>query len=132
MEKENLFIEETLNNSLQRYFDALSIDKKLKIIALELARFDQILSNQRIIVKYCAFEKERVKTLIHSVFTSCNIKEMREATREEMIFAHLFEGIIIEDEGATFICKAGLEQAKETMFRQIKDKVAKILFGGQF
>lgn len=124
------YIEETLNNSLQKYFNALDIDKKLHIIKTELTRFNKIISNKKLLVKYSGFEKEKVKSLINSVFPNCNIQEIKEATHEQMRFVNVFEGIIIEDESLTFICKAGLEQAKEAMFSQIKEKVAKILFGG--
>ena len=122
------YIEDTLNNALQKYFDALSLDKKLHIIKLELKKFSKVLSNQHILVTYCGFEKAPMLSLLHCVFPNCNIEDMREASREKMRFLSLFHGLIIEDENHTFICKAGLEQAKEAMLSQIKDSLAKVLF----
>lgn len=125
-----LFIEETLNNAVQAYFDALSVDKKLKIINAQLTRFDKIISNQNLLVRYSGFKEEEVKFLIKRVFPNCKIQEIKKATHEQMHFTHVFEGIIIEDEALSFICKTGIEQAREKMFNQIKEKIAKILFGG--
>lgn len=132
VKKKISYIEDTINKYSKKYFDELSIDKKLHIVKLELTRFRAVISNSRLIVKCCGFEKEKIKALIYSVFQNCEIKELKEATYDEMCFTNTFEGIIVEDESATFICKAGLEQAKEAMFNRTKEKMAKVLFGGQF
>ena len=123
------YVENTLNNALEAYFTSLSLDKKLKIIKTMLERFEPKVRGESIIVEYAGFEKNEVEKLISSIFFNSTIKEYKEATYAQKRFAGVSEGIIIEDVEKTFICKAGMEQAKKNIFDEKKEMLAKELFG---
>jgi len=128
--KRMFFMETELNNALENYFTSLDVEKRLTIIKAMLEKFKSIILNKSIIVKYSKFEKSAVLKLVMDSFTECTIKECKEATKSEMNLIGVFEGIIIEDVENTFICKAGIEQAKKDVFDKIKDEARKALFGG--
>lgn len=123
------YVEDVLNEALEAYFISLAMDKKLKIIKAMLEKFTPIVDGKNIILKYASFPKEEVRQLVSSVFSNVGIKECREALYSEKRFAGVYEGLIIEDTEKTFICKAGMEQAKKNIFDEKKEKLAKALLG---
>ena len=123
------YVENVLNEALEAYFTSLSMDKKLKIIKTMLEKFTHIVDGKNIILKYAGFPKEEARQLVSSIFSNVDIKECREALYSEKRFAGVYEGLIIEDSEKTFICKAGMEQAKKNIFDEKKEKLAKALLG---
>ena len=123
------YIESHLNLSLQKYFTDLSTNERLFVIKKELKNFKDIVFQKKIIVRYTGFENEKIEKLVLSTFPDCKITELKEATHSERRFANVQEGIIIEDAEHTFLCKAGLEQAKMKIFSKIKEDLFFALFG---
>ncbi|MGP1438590.1 MAG: hypothetical protein ACTTKH_05915 [Treponema sp.] len=123
------YVENVLNEMLEAYFTSLDIDKKLKIIRNMLEKFHFILDNKTITIKYAGFNKSEVEPLISSIFSNSNIQEYKEASYSEKRFSGVYTGLIIEDIDNTFICKAGIEQAKENVFDEKKQELVKALFG---
>lgn len=123
------YVENVLNEALEAYFTSLSMDKKLKIIKTMLEKFRVIVDGKNIALKYSGFDKNDIQSLVASVFSNANIKECEEASYLEKRFAGVDEGIIIEDIEKTFICKAGMEQAKNNIFAEKKENLSKALFG---
>jgi hypothetical protein len=123
------YVENVLNEALETYFASLSIDKKLNIIKSLLEKFKPVVNGKTIMLKYSGFYKEEIQKLVVSVFSNIDIKECREASYSEKSFAGVYEGLVIEDVEKTFICKAGIEQAKKNIFDEKKERLAKALFG---
>ena len=123
------YVENVLNEALEAYFVSLGADKKLEIIKIMLEKFKVIVDDKTITLKYAGFDREKVRELVASVFSNIDIKECKEASYSEKYFAGVYEGLIIEDVERTFICKAGMEQAKKNVFSEKKEKLAKALFG---
>lgn len=123
------YVENVLNEALETYFTSLSMDKKLKIIKTMLEKFRVIVDGKNIALKYSGFDKNDIQSLVASVFSNANIKECEEASYLEKRFAGVDEGVIIEDIEKTFICKAGMEQAKNNIFAEKKENLSKALFG---
>jgi hypothetical protein len=123
------YVENALNEALKSYFASISVDKKLEIIKIMLEKFKNVVDGKTIILKCSGFDKEKIQKLSLSIFSTVTIKECREASYSEKRFADVYEGVIIEDIEKTFICKAGMEQAKKNIFDEKKDMLAKALFG---
>lgn len=123
------YVENVLNEALETYFASLSVDKKLNIIKSLLEKFKPVVNGKTIMLKYSGFYKEEIQKLVVSVFSNIDIKECREASYLEKSFAGVYEGLVIEDVEKTFICKAGIEQAKKNIFDEKKERLAKALFG---
>ena len=118
-----------MNESLQTYFSSLSVNKKLEIIKTMLEKFKAIVDGKTIVLKYAGFDEEDSKKLVTSVFSNINIEKCEQASYSEKRFVGVYEGLIIEDIEKTFICRAGMEQAKQNIFDEKKQMLAKALFG---
>ena len=123
------YVENVLNESLQTYFSSLSVNKKLEIIKTMLEKFKAIVDGKTIVLKYAGFDEEDSKKLVASVFSNINIGKCEQASYSEKRFVGVYEGLIIEDIEKTFICRAGMEQAKQNIFDEKKEELAKALFG---
>ncbi|MGP1521667.1 MAG: hypothetical protein ACTTIZ_09240 [Treponema sp.] len=123
------YVESVLNEALQTYFNSLTMDEKLEILKIMLNKFKTIVDGKTIKVKYAGFDETMVRKLVIEVFTNVEIRECREALYSEKRFSGVYEGIIIEDIDKNFICKAGMEQAKNNVFAEQKEKLAQALFG---
>ena len=123
------YVENVLNESLQTYFSSLSVNKKLEIIKTMLEKFKAIVDGKTIVLKYAGFDEEDSKKLVTSVFSNINIEKCEQASYSEKRFVGVYEGLIIEDIEKTFICRAGMEQAKQNIFDEKKQMLAKALFG---
>ena len=123
------YVENVLNESLQTYFSSLSVNKKLEIIKTMLEKFKSIVDGKTIVLKYAGFDEEDSKKLVASVFSNINIEKCEQASYSEKRFVGVYEGLIIEDIEKTFICRAGMEQAKQNIFDEKKEELAKALFG---
>ena len=123
------YVENVLNEALEAYFTSLSMDKKLAIIKGMLEKFKPIIGSKTITIKYAGFDKNEASKLASSIFSSANIKECEKANHAEKHLSGVYEGLIIEDAEKTFICKAGIEQAKQNIFDEKKEMLATVLFG---
>ena len=123
------YVENVLNEALQTYFSSLSVNKKLEIIKTMLEKFKAIVDGKTIVLKYAGFDEEDSKKLVASVFSNINIEKCEQASYSEKRFVGVYEGLIIEDIEKTFICRAGMEQAKQNIFDEKKQMLAKALFG---
>jgi len=123
------YVENLLNEALETYFTSLDVDKKLEIIKTMLEKFKPVVDNKTITIKYSGFDKNEVEKLASHVFCSTSIKEYRQANHNEKHLSGVYEGLIIEDVEKTFICKAGIEQAKKNVFDEKKENLASVLFG---
>ena len=123
------YVENVLNEALQTYFSSLSVNKKLEIIKTMLEKFKAIVDGKTIVLKYAGFDEEDSKKLVSSIFSNINIEKCEQASYSEKRFVGVYEGLIIEDIEKTFICRAGMEQAKQNIFDEKKQMLAKALFG---
>ena len=123
------YVENVMNKALEVYFSSLTVNKKLEIIKTILEKFKTIVDGKNILLKYTGFDEEDAKKLVSTTFSNINIYECEQASYLEKRFVGVYEGIIIEDIEKTFICKAGMEQAKQNIFDEKKEELAKALFG---
>lgn len=123
------YVENVMNKALEIYFSSLSVNKKLEIIKTMLEKFKAIVDGKTIVLKYAGFDEEDSKKLVSSIFSNINIEKCEQASYSEKRFVGVYEGLIIEDIEKTFICRAGMEQAKQNIFDEKKQMLAKALFG---
>ena len=123
------YVENVMNKALEIYFSSLSVNKKLEIIKTMLEKFKAIVDGKTIVLKYAGFDEEDSKKLVSSIFSNINIEKCEQASYSEKRFVGVYEGLIIEDIEKTFICRAGMEQAKQNIFDEKKEELAKALFG---
>ena len=123
------YVEHLFNSASEKYFASLDVNSKLFVIKTVLKKYKQVLQESTIVVKFADLPKEKVARLVSSVFPESNIKEIREATVEEVRRSSLKQGVIIEDEMQTFSCKASLESAKNELFDKMKSELCYALCG---
>ena len=123
------YIECLFTSASDKYFASLPINSKLFIIKNVLKKYQKVLQNREVVVKYAGFPQEKVYRLVFSLFPDCNIKEVREASSEEVRRLLLDEGVAIEDVERTFVCKASIEGAKALLFDEKKKELCETLCG---
>lgn len=123
------YVENLFNLASTKYFASLDVNSQLFIVKTVLKKYKSVLQEGDILVKYAGFPKEKVARLVSSVFPACNIKEVREATNEEMRRFAIRQGIIIEEVEKNFFCKASLEGAKTALFDEMKARLCDVLCG---
>lgn len=123
------YIETLFNSASDKYFASLDMNSRLFIIKSILKNYKPILDGKEIIVKYAGFPQEKVMRLLSSLFSNCNIKEVRMATDEEVRHSSCDKGIIIEDVEKSLSCKASIESAKSALFDKMKVQLCDALCG---
>ena len=125
------YVEELFSSASDKYFSTLDINSKLFIIKTILKKYKTLLEGKEVVVKYAGFPQEKIAKLVASVFSDCNIKEVKEATSDEARRSSIYQGIIIEDVARTFACKASLEGAKRALFDAKKSELCNALCGAE-
>jgi len=123
------YVESSLKEALEKYFNNLKEDKILLILKNMMIRFTPILQKKDVIIKADGFDLDKIKGVISSSIPNCKIKNVVEATEDEKRLYLIKKGFIIEDIDKTFVCKVGVEHAKEEVSSKIKEELYLALFG---
>ena len=123
------YVESSLEEALEKYFNNLKEDKILLILKNMMSRFIPILQKKDVIIKADGFDLDKIKDVLSSSIPNCKIKNVVEATEDEKRLYLIKKGFIIEDIDKTFVCKVGVEHAKEEVSSKIKEELYLALFG---
>lgn len=123
------YVEASLCDALEKYFEKLGDDDLLAILKHMLSRFAPILQKKEIIIKCDGFDLDKIRNMVSSVIPTSKIKNVMKATESEKSLFSIKKGFIIEDVDKTFVCKIGAEHAKDEVEERIKEELYLALFG---
>lgn len=128
--KEILFFDSEIQRALDAYFGETGKEKKRGIIAGFLKKFEPVVGNKKIIVKYAGFSKSETETLIKEYFPKAVPEKYAKLTDVEAEIAGVDYGLIIEDTEHTFACKTDINRARRYLLTEKREEVKAALFGG--
>ncbi len=132
LEKERFLVSfqnQTIIDAIKAYISALSEKQREQLVEKLLIQYKPFLNNKKFSAQYTGFSGTTVQTLLEKNFGK---KMIAEITERKKTGADFEEGLYIETEDKTVMCRATIAELVHSIIDTNRFELANTLFSGRF
>ena len=132
LEKERFLVSfqnQTIIDAIKTYISALSEKQREQLVEKLLIQYKPFLDNKKFSAQYTGFSGTTVQTLLEKNFGK---KMIAEITERKKTGADFEEGLYIETEDKTVMCRATIAELVHSIIDTNRFELANTLFSGRF
>lgn len=134
LEKERFlvsFVDSSIMQSINKFIDSLSGEKKLQLLDNLLKRYEAVLSGKKLVVRFHGFAQDELKKLLQKKFDKLCIDSFIPLSDDDAEELNAELGMIIESTDKLVRCRVTIDELINEIVDTHRYEIAGALFGGR-